>query len=85
MKKQLSSKEAAILLAAFSIPVIWFAILTAQCCGEGVKLFEFLKKSFRNTENSLSPKNNALHREMYFNMSLLLWSWHIRLLFLEGQ
>ena len=43
MKKQLSSKEAAILLAAFSIPVIWFAILTAQCCGEGVKLFEFLK------------------------------------------
>ena len=43
MKKQLSSKEAAILLAAFSIPVIWFAILTAQCCGEGVKLFEFLR------------------------------------------
>ena len=42
MKKQLSSKEAAILLAAFSIPVIWFAILASQCCGEGVKLFEFL-------------------------------------------
>ena len=41
--KQLSSKEAAILLAVFSVSVIWFAILTAQCFGEYVKLFEFLE------------------------------------------
>lgn len=42
MKKQLSNKEVAILMAAFSIPIIWFAILVAQSCGEGVKLFQFI-------------------------------------------
>ena len=43
MKKQLRNKEAVILLTAFSIPIIWFAVLAAQCCGEGIKLFGFLE------------------------------------------
>lgn len=42
MKNQYSPEKAAILLAAFSIPIIWFAILAAQCCGEDVKAIQFL-------------------------------------------
>lgn len=42
MKKQISNRKAAALLAAFSIPVIWLGVLAAQCCGEGVKLAGFL-------------------------------------------
>lgn len=44
MKKQMNNREAAIFMAAFSLPVLWFAVLAAQCCGEGVKLMEFLSR-----------------------------------------
>ncbi len=43
MKKQMSRKEAAILLAAFSFPVIWLGVLFGRCCGAGVKLPQFLQ------------------------------------------
>ena len=33
-------------MAAFSVPVIWFAILTAECCGEDVNLIVFLNSFF---------------------------------------
>lgn len=43
MKKQMSQREAAILLAVFSLPVFWLGMLFGRCCGEGVKLAQFLK------------------------------------------
>ena len=33
-------------MAAFSVPVIWFAILAAECCGEDVNLIVFLNSFF---------------------------------------
>lgn len=42
MKQKLTFKQAALLWAACSIIVIWFGILASDCCGEGVKLTEFL-------------------------------------------
>lgn len=52
------------MLAAFSIPVIWVAILVAQCCGEGVKLAGFmenltevLKTPFRLTVTPYTGKS----------------------------
>lgn len=42
MKQKLTFKQAALLWAACSMIVIWFGILASSCCGEGVKLTEFL-------------------------------------------
>lgn len=42
MKQKLNFQQAAILWAACSIIVVWLGILAAACCGEGVKLTEFL-------------------------------------------
>lgn len=42
MKQKLTFKQAALLWAACSIIVIWFGILASACCGEGIKLTEFL-------------------------------------------
>lgn len=38
----MSRREAAILLAVFSLPVIWLGILFGRCCGEGVNLPQFI-------------------------------------------
>lgn len=38
----MSRREAAILLAAFSLPVFWLGILFGRCCGEGVNLPQFI-------------------------------------------
>ena len=42
MKQKLNFQQAALLWAACSIIVVWLGILAAACCGEGVKLTEFL-------------------------------------------
>lgn len=39
-----SRKRAYLIWAVLAIPVIWFAVLAAQCCGEGVGLFEWLTR-----------------------------------------
>lgn len=39
-----SRKGAALIWAALAVPVIWLAVLAAQCCGEGVGLFEWLTR-----------------------------------------
>lgn len=38
----MNRREAAILLAAFSLPVFWLGILFGRCCGEGVNLPQFI-------------------------------------------
>lgn len=47
----MSRKETAILLAVFSIPVIWLGILFGQCCGEGIKLPQFIEGLTMALEN----------------------------------
>jgi type IV secretion system protein VirD4 len=42
MKQKLNFQQAALLWAACSIIVVWLGILASDCCGEGVKLTEFL-------------------------------------------
>lgn len=42
MKQKLNFQQAALLWAACSIIVVWLGILASACCGEGVKLTEFL-------------------------------------------
>lgn len=42
MKQKLNFQQAALLWAACSMIVVWLGILTSDCCGEGVKLTEFL-------------------------------------------
>ena len=42
MKQKLTLKQAALLWAACSLIVVWIGILASACCGEGVKLTEFL-------------------------------------------
>lgn len=42
MKQKLNFQQAALLWAACSIIVVWLGILVSDCCGEGVKLTEFL-------------------------------------------
>ena len=42
MKQKLNFQQAALLWAACSIIVVWIGILASDCCGEGVKLTEFL-------------------------------------------
>lgn len=42
MKQKLNFRQAALLWAACSIIVVWLGILASACCGEGVKLTEFL-------------------------------------------
>lgn len=42
MKRQRNRRETAILLAVFSLPVFWLGILFGRCCGEGVKLTQFI-------------------------------------------
>ena len=42
MKQKLNFQQAALLWAACSIIVVWLGILASDCCGEGIKLTEFL-------------------------------------------
>ena len=42
MKQKLNFQQAALLWAACSMIVVWLGILASDCCGEGVKLTEFL-------------------------------------------
>ena len=42
MKQKLNFQQAALLWAACSIIVVWLGVLASACCGEGVKLTEFL-------------------------------------------
>lgn len=42
MKQKLNFQQAALLWAACSIIVVWIGILASDCCGEGIKLTEFL-------------------------------------------
>lgn len=42
MKQKLNFQQAALLWAACTMIVVWLGILTSDCCGEGVKLTEFL-------------------------------------------
>ena len=42
MKQKLNFQQAALLWAACSIIIVWLGILASDCCGEGVKLTEFL-------------------------------------------
>lgn len=42
MKQKLNFQQAALLWVACSIIVVWLGILASDCCGEGVKLTEFL-------------------------------------------
>lgn len=42
MKQKLNFQQAALLWAACSIIAVWLGILASACCGEGVKLTEFL-------------------------------------------
>lgn len=42
MKQKLNFQQAALLWAACSIIVVWLGILASDCCGEGVRLTEFL-------------------------------------------
>ena len=42
MKQKLNFQQAALLWAACSIIVVWLGVLASSCCGEGVKLTEFL-------------------------------------------
>lgn len=42
MKQKLNFQQAALLWAACSIIAVWLGILASDCCGEGVKLTEFL-------------------------------------------
>lgn len=42
MKQKLNFQQAAILWAACSIIIVWLGILVSDCCGEGIKLTEFL-------------------------------------------
>lgn len=42
MKQKLNFQQAALLWAACSMIVVWLGILASSCCGEGVKLTEFL-------------------------------------------
>ena len=42
MKQKLNFQQAALLWAACSIIGVWLGILASDCCGEGVKLTEFL-------------------------------------------
>lgn len=42
MKQKLNFQQAALLWAACSMIVVWLGILASACCGEGVKLTEFL-------------------------------------------
>ena len=37
-------KGAALIWAALAVPIIWLAVLAAQCCGEGVGLFEWFNR-----------------------------------------
>lgn len=42
MKQKLNFQQAALLWAACSMIVVWLGVLASACCGEGVKLTEFL-------------------------------------------
>lgn len=42
MKQKLNFQQAALLWAACSIIAVWLGVLASACCGEGVKLTEFL-------------------------------------------
>ncbi len=42
MKQKLNFQQAALLWAACSIIIVWLGILASDCCGEGIKLTEFL-------------------------------------------
>lgn len=42
MKQKLNFQQAALLWAACSVIIVWLGILASDCCGEGVKLTEFL-------------------------------------------
>lgn len=42
MKQKLNFQQAALLWAACSMIVVWLGILASDCCGEGVRLTEFL-------------------------------------------
>ena len=42
MKQKLNFQQAALLCAACSIIAVWLGVLASACCGEGVKLTEFL-------------------------------------------
>ena len=42
MKHKLNFQQAALLWAACSIIVVWLGVLASACCGEGIKLTEFL-------------------------------------------
>lgn len=65
--KRSNGKGAALIWAALAVPVIWLAVLAAQCCGEGVGLFEWLTAMNLALQTPLS-----LHLTPYTKKAVLI-------------
>ena len=59
MKQKLNFQQAALLWAACSMIVVWLGVLASACCGEGVKLTEFLSLFSEQLQHSFRLSLNG--------------------------
>ena len=59
MKQKLNFQQAALLWAACSMIVVWLGILASDCCGEGIKLTEFLSLFSERLQHPFQLSLNA--------------------------